>query len=97
MLNNITQIPAPRVPVIDAKTGLISREWYRFFVNLFNLTGDGSNTISLTDLQLGPPSLDGFVASITYADVAPPVAEPTSVDDLAPRAELGTLAAKEQR
>jgi hypothetical protein len=94
MLNNITQIPAPRVPVIDVKTGLISREWYRFFVNLFNLTGDGSNTISLTDLQLGPPSLDGFVASITYADVAPPVAEPTSVDDLAPRAELGTLAAK---
>jgi hypothetical protein len=94
MLNNITQIPAPRVPVIDAKTGLISREWYRFFVNLFNLTGDGSNTISLTDLQLGPPSLDGFVSSITYADVAPPVATPTSVDDLAPRAELGTLAAK---
>jgi hypothetical protein len=94
MLNNITQIPAPRVPVIDAKTGLMSREWYRFFINLFGLTGDGSNTISLTDLQVGPPSLDGFVASITYADVAPPVATPTSVDDLAPRDELGTLASK---
>jgi len=71
---NITQIPAPRVPVIDEKTGLMSREWYRFFVNLFNLTGDGSNTISLTDLQVGPPSLDGFAFNTTsYADLAPPV------------------------
>lgn len=70
---NITQIPAPRVPVIDEKTGLMSREWYRFFINLFNLTGDGTNTISLTDLQVGPPSLDGFAASLTLADLAPPV------------------------
>jgi hypothetical protein len=94
MLNNITQIPAPRVPVIDANTGLMSREWYRFFVNLFDLTGDGSNTTSLTDLQVGPPSLDGFAASITFSDLAPPIPTPTSVDDLAPRDELGTLAAK---
>ena len=71
---NITQIPAPRVPVIDEKTGLMSREWYRFFINLFNLTGDGTNTISLTDLQVGPPSLDGFAFNTTsYADLAPPV------------------------
>jgi len=94
MPSNLTQIPAPRVPVIDAKTGLMSREWYRFFVNLFDLTGEGSNTTSLTDLQVGPPSLDGFAASITFADLAPSVPTPTSVDDLAPRAELGTLAAK---
>lgn len=94
MPSNLTQIPAPRVPVIDAKTGLMSREWYRFFINLFDLTGEGSNTTSLTDLQVGPPSLDGFAASITFADLAPPVPTPTSVDDLAPRAELGTLAAK---
>ena len=53
---NITQIPAPRVPLIDERTGLMAREWYRFLLNLFNLTGDGSNTTSLTDLQLGPPS-----------------------------------------
>jgi len=88
---NITQIPAPRVALIDATTGLMSREWYRFFINLFALTGDGSNITSLTDLQVGPPSLE---ASLTFADLAPPVPTPTSVDDLAPRAELGTLAAK---
>ena len=52
---NITNIPAPRVPIIDERTGLLSREWYRFFFNLFNLTGNG-NWTSLQDLQLGPPS-----------------------------------------
>jgi hypothetical protein len=53
---NITNIPAPRVPLIDERTGLMSREWYRFFFNLFNLTGAGSNATSLQDLQVGPPT-----------------------------------------
>lgn len=53
---NITNIPAPRVPIIDDRTGLISREWYRFFLNLFNLTGGGSNDTSLQDVQVGPPT-----------------------------------------
>lgn len=52
---NITQIPALRVPIIDPRTGLISREWYLFFFSLFNLAGAGSNTLSLTDLQVGQP------------------------------------------
>lgn len=52
---NITQIPALRVPIIDPRTGLISREWYLFFFNLFNLVGGGSNQISLTDVQVGQP------------------------------------------
>lgn len=52
---NLTNITAPRVPFLDEK-GLISREWYRFLLNLFALTGSGSNTVSLTDLQLGPPA-----------------------------------------
>lgn len=55
---NLTQIPSSRVPFIDERTGLMSREWYRFFINLFTLTGDGSNTTSITDLQLGPESRD---------------------------------------
>lgn len=52
---NITNIPAPRVPIIDERTGLMAREWYRFLFNLFNLTGGGSNSTSLEDLQVGPP------------------------------------------
>jgi hypothetical protein len=51
---NITQIPADRVAFIDSKTGLISREWYRFLLNLFQLTGGGSNPVSITDLMVGP-------------------------------------------
>ena len=53
---DLTNITPPRVPLTDSRTGLISREWYRFFLNLFILTGEGRNTTSLTDLQLGPPS-----------------------------------------
>ena len=53
--NNSTNITPPRVPLIDERSGLISREWYRFFLNLFTLTGSGTNVTSLTDLQLGPP------------------------------------------
>jgi hypothetical protein len=52
---NVTSIPAPRTPLTDPATGLLSREWYRFFFNLFNLTGGGSNPTSLEDLQIGPP------------------------------------------
>lgn len=58
MLNqqqNVTNIPSNRVDFIDAKTGLVSREWYRFFVNLFSLAGAGGNQTSLDDLQVGPP------------------------------------------
>lgn len=39
--SNITQITAPRVAVLDTKTGLMSREWYRFFYNLYVITGSG--------------------------------------------------------
>lgn len=54
---NQTTIIAPRVPLIDERTGLIAREWYRFFLNLFVLTGSGENDTSLLDLQVGPPAV----------------------------------------
>lgn len=54
---NITQITPPRVPLIDPRTGLIAREWYRFFLNLYTKTS--GSALSLEDLQLGPePSAD---------------------------------------
>ena len=58
MPNNLTTIPAPRVPLVDPATGLISTEWYRFFFNIYTLTGAGGNNITLLDLQLNPPSID---------------------------------------
>lgn len=63
-LPNITNITPPRVPIIDDRTGLISREWYRFFLSLFVLTGGGQNYTSLTDLQVGPPGVQ--VDDITH-------------------------------
>ena len=38
---NITQITPPRVSLIDERTGAVSREWYRWFYNLYNITGGG--------------------------------------------------------
>lgn len=64
---NVTKIPAPRVPLIDERTGYISREWYRFFLNLFDLTGAGSNPTTLEDLQIGPPNNDQFVLNLQNA------------------------------
>lgn len=53
---NVSNITPPRVPLTDPKTGIISREWYRFFLNLFTLTGSGTSSSTLEDLQVGPPT-----------------------------------------
>ena len=53
-----TNIVPPRIPFLDEDTGFVSREWYQFFFNLFKLTGSGTNSFSLNDLQLGPPAID---------------------------------------
>ena len=70
---NITNIPAPRVPFIDDRTGLMSREWYRFFLNLFILTGSGSNPTTLDELQIGPPNQPDFTELLIQInkDIAP--------------------------
>ena len=54
MVDNTTNIPAPRVPFIDERTGLISREWFRFLNNQFQLTGGGTTQITTADLELTP-------------------------------------------
>ena len=61
---NETNIVAPRVPLIDERTGLISREWYRFLLNLFVLTGSGRNDTSLLDLQVGPPTQESQIVEL---------------------------------
>jgi hypothetical protein len=58
---NITNITPPRVQLVDPNTGLVSREWFRFFQSLFQLTGSGQNDFTLQDLQIGP---DGDAASL---------------------------------
>ena len=50
-----TNIPAPRVSIIDERTGLLSREWYRFFFQQFEQVGGGAGLTHnvLTGLQGG--------------------------------------------
>ena len=55
MLNPLSvQITPPRVPFIDQRSGTISREWYLFFLSLFK--SQGGSSISLDDVQKGPPA-----------------------------------------
>jgi len=42
---NATQITPPRVPIIDERTGAVSREWYRWFYSLYNIVGSGLGVI----------------------------------------------------
>jgi hypothetical protein len=42
---NATQITPPRVPIIDERTGAVSREWYRWFYSLYNIVGNGLGVI----------------------------------------------------
>jgi hypothetical protein len=71
---NITNLPSSRVEFIDPRTGLMSREWYRFFLNIFTLVGGGNNQTSLDDLQLAPPptpaTTGGGSGTVTSVDVS---------------------------
>jgi hypothetical protein len=59
---NITNITPPRVPLTDPRNGLIAREWYLFFLNLFNQTG--GSVVSLEDVQKGPPAETVDIATL---------------------------------
>jgi hypothetical protein len=39
---NITQIPAPRVPLVQGNTGLMTTQWFRYFNNLNTILGSGT-------------------------------------------------------
>jgi hypothetical protein len=83
---NITNIPAPRVPFIDERTGLISREWFRFLNNQFTLTGSGTTATSIADLEVGSP-----LSSVVEDEVA---VLQRQIDDLQkgpPRFEPGLI------
>ena len=44
---NITRIPAPRVALVDSETGLMSREWFRFFNNIYTIVGANLGVIQI--------------------------------------------------
>ena len=60
---SLTRIPGPQVPVLEP-SGLMSREWYRFLYNLFQLTGGGSTDITPAELQAEVDALEVQVSGI---------------------------------
>lgn len=105
---NTTNITPPRVPFTDERTGLISREWYRFFLGLFTLTGSGSNSVSLTDLQVGPPAIPIELVTVdpnaldNSTNTSPLLSQIAEIEkqingiESVPRAELGTMSSLQQ-
>lgn len=87
---NITRIPASRVEVIDPRTGLMSRDWYRFFVNLFTLTGEGGNATSLDDLQIGPAGDNATLAAVLQSEIESLSVAPAHTPQL-PRHRYGSF------
>ena len=66
MPENISQIPASRVPITF--TEMISREWYRFFYNIFAVLGSGSlryGVFHSSDSQ--PLAVANVAQAITYS------------------------------
>jgi hypothetical protein len=70
---NITQITAPRVGLIDPRSGLMSREWYRFFYNIYVLTGDGTGVTAAINGGTGISSYS--VGDLLYADTTTTLAK----------------------
>jgi hypothetical protein len=87
-----------RVPVSDPRTGLMSREWYLFFHQLFQRVG-GPTDPSADDAFVNPPSLDASAQAVLFsmADALAltpatyPQGDTSTVPSALPDAVLGEL------
>jgi hypothetical protein len=57
----VTPITPPRVAVVDPRTGLISREWYMFFLSLFRASE------GIVNADISTPTTASLVASLESA------------------------------
>lgn len=101
-------ITPPRVAFIDPRSGNVSREWYLFFLSLFQAVGGSS--ITLDDVQKGPPALtiDEINANIDKASANLRPSTESITEQIAElrkqiealevqvRPELGTMASLQQ-
>ena len=58
--DNEPQIPKNQSPITDDRTGMVSRDWYRFFLNLLNNAnqgGGGSGTVTSVNVSGGTTGL----------------------------------------
>jgi len=87
---NITNITPPRVQMVDPNTGLVSREWFRFFESLFRLTGSGQNDFTLQDLQLGPDAGTDMGIAVLQTEIQSLAVSPSYTPQL-PRHRYGSF------
>lgn len=84
---NPTPVTPPRVPFFDERTGLISREWYMFFISLY------TNTADLNSQELTPALTDQsgtYSALLQTAQLSAQVAE-LQAQVQAVQAEMGVV------
>jgi hypothetical protein len=59
--DNEPQIPKNQSPITDDRTGMVSRDWYRFFLNLLNKAnqggGGGTGTVTSVNVSGGTTGL----------------------------------------
>ena len=59
--DNQPQIPKNQSEIVDSRTGLVARDWYRFFLNLLNKAneggGGGGGTGTVTSVAMSVPSV----------------------------------------
>lgn len=70
--DNEPQIPKNQSTINDARTGMVSRDWYRFFLNLLNKVnegggGGGSGTVTSINVSGGSTGLTTSGGPITTA------------------------------
>lgn len=89
-----TRIPAPRVDIIDPRTGLMSREWFRFFVNLYGLADRNQTDPGLEGLKLTPSSsiLESDLAVVQQALQALNVSPDNNIDLASLEQQIQSLA-----
>lgn len=87
---SLTSIPSNRVPFIDERTGVVSREWYNFLLNLFQLSGGGSSSNTTEDAMLSGLSVIPEVAADSE-NMMPAFLAPLVPDDVAPKYEQFSL------
>lgn len=97
-----TNITPPRVAIIDPKSGFVSREWYMFFLSLFNSSNALVDAESATGLNSNSQiaSLDYAIEQLSQAADSQPIAIVEQIqpllDALAMELQARTLSAIEQ-
>lgn len=65
---SLTNITPPRVPLLDPTTNTMTREWYRFFLSLFQTVQDSGSTAG--DITVSPQSIPDAEINVEFDALA---------------------------